>query len=151
MCVRTMCIVHGPLTLKTLKTLLSLLLLVVQDWSFQREKNHRNWIAPPVMNSFHQIVATYYSQLLTFQTLAQNQLFLFFTGILQRFRLKAPNGPSSVSTEPIVGFIHSCPDYEVEFETRVVRKQTPEEKMPFGSPIHDCVGQNHVEELNDET
>ena len=53
-----------------------------------------------------------------FQSLAQNSLFLFFTGILQRFRLKAPDGPESVSTEPIVGFIHSCPVYDVEFEVR---------------------------------
>ena len=53
-----------------------------------------------------------------FQSLAQNSLFLFFTGILQRFQLKAPDGPETVSIDPIVGFIHSCPLYDVEFEVR---------------------------------
>ena len=53
-----------------------------------------------------------------FQSLAQNSLFLFFTGILQRFQLKAPDGPETVSIDPIVGFIHSCPQYDVEFEVR---------------------------------
>jgi hypothetical protein len=46
---------------------------------------------------------------LLFQSLAQNQLFLFFTGILQRFKLSAPGGPDTVSTDPHVGFIHRCP------------------------------------------
>ena len=53
-----------------------------------------------------------------FQSLAQNQLFLFFTGILHRFKLMAPGGPDSVSTDPHVGFIHRCPIYEVELQVR---------------------------------
>merc|ERR1719219_2595480 len=48
------------------------------------------------------------------QSLAQHQLFLFLTGLLQSFSFLAPGGDcTKVNTEPRVGFIHSCPEYEV--------------------------------------
>nr|AKH03500.1 cytochrome P450 3033B1 [Paracyclopina nana] len=52
------------------------------------------------------------------QSVAKNSLFLFFTSILQRYELKAPNGPDSIKTDPIVGFIHYCPSYNVEISHR---------------------------------
>ena len=52
------------------------------------------------------------------QTLALNQLFLFFSGLLQKFDFEAPQGAHKVSTEPIVGFLHQCPSYNVSIRQR---------------------------------
>ena len=52
------------------------------------------------------------------QSLAQIQLFLFFAGTLQKFQFQAPDGPEKVSTEPIVGFLHHCPSYDVLISER---------------------------------
>jgi hypothetical protein len=49
--------------------------------------------------------------------MARNSLFLFFTNILQRFELKSPQG-SKLEIEPIVGFIHMCPNYDLEMVDR---------------------------------
>ena len=54
------------------------------------------------------------------QNVAMNSMFLFFTSILQKYELRAPNGPENVQIEPIVGFIHYCPSYSVEFVARDV-------------------------------
>ena len=50
--------------------------------------------------------------------MAQDQLFLFFSGLLQRFDLASPHGPENVDTAPHVGFIHSCPAYDVSLRPR---------------------------------
>ena len=52
------------------------------------------------------------------QSLAQIQLFLFFAGMLHKFNFKAPTSSEEVSIEPIVGFLHSCPSYDVVIEQR---------------------------------
>lgn len=52
------------------------------------------------------------------QSLAEIQLFLFFAGILHKFELEAPQGSDKVSTQPIVGFLHSCPPYDVKIRQR---------------------------------
>ncbi len=52
------------------------------------------------------------------QTLAEKQLFLFFVTLLQRFKFRAPGGPASVSTDPVPGFIHRCPEYSVDVRLR---------------------------------
>jgi len=53
------------------------------------------------------------------QSLAMHQLFLFLTGLLQSFSFLAPGGDcTKVNTEPRVGFIHSCPEYQVVLEER---------------------------------
>ena len=52
------------------------------------------------------------------QNVARNSMFLFFTSILQKYQLRAPDGPDSLDIEPIVGFIHYCPNYCVEFLAR---------------------------------
>ena len=52
------------------------------------------------------------------QTLALNQLFLFFSNLLGRFTFEAPGGSDRVSTEPLVGFLHHCPDYSVAIRQR---------------------------------
>ena len=40
--------------------------------------------------------------------------------LLNEPELRAPNGPENVQIEPIVGFIHYCPSYSVEFVARNV-------------------------------
>jgi cytochrome P450 len=48
------------------------------------------------------------------QQLAQHELFLFLTGLLQKFSFRTPLAdPSLVNTEPEVGFMHTCPTYNV--------------------------------------
>ena len=48
------------------------------------------------------------------QQLALHQLFLFLTGLLQHFTFTTPlSSPEMVNTEPIVGFLHQCPEYDV--------------------------------------
>ena len=48
------------------------------------------------------------------QQLAHHQLFLFLTGILQQLCFSTPlPRPDLVSLDPVVGLLHSCPDYEV--------------------------------------
>jgi len=48
------------------------------------------------------------------QNLAQHELFLFLTGLLQKFSLATPLAdPSMVNTDPIVGFLHQCPKFQV--------------------------------------
>ena len=48
------------------------------------------------------------------QQLAHHQLFLFLTGLLQHFTFSTPlPSPELVNIEPIVGFLHQCPAYEV--------------------------------------
>lgn len=61
------------------------------------------------------------------QNVARNSLFLFFASILQRYQLKAPAGPTSVNTDPIVGFIHYCPTYDVQMIPRL----TGDEQMLY--------------------
>ena len=73
------------------------------------------------------------------QTLALKQLFLFFAGVLNRFELQAPGGPDSVNTDPVVGFIHSCPAYDVIIKRREetlksTRKQMRLRKMASVEP-----------------
>nr|APH81375.1 cytochrome P450 CYP3033A1 [Tigriopus kingsejongensis] len=53
------------------------------------------------------------------QSLALQQLFLFFVTILQHFELQAPGGAEAVSIEPIVGFVHQCPKYSVKLVGRM--------------------------------
>ena len=52
------------------------------------------------------------------QGVARNSLFLFFASVLQKYHLKSPLGPEKVNTDPIVGFIHYCPSYNVEISVR---------------------------------
>jgi len=53
------------------------------------------------------------------QQLAQHELFLFLTGLLQSLSFSTPlKDPSLVNIEPVVGFMHSCPDYNVIVQTR---------------------------------
>ncbi|TRY81001.1 hypothetical protein TCAL_13811 [Tigriopus californicus] len=52
------------------------------------------------------------------QSLALQQLFLFFVTVLQQFDLETPAGPEKVSIEPIVGFVHQCPKYNVIMNKR---------------------------------
>jgi cytochrome P450 len=53
------------------------------------------------------------------QMLAQHQLFLFLTGLLQQFSFLAPCGDcTKVNTEAEVGFMQICPDYNVIIESR---------------------------------
>ena len=53
------------------------------------------------------------------QQLAQHELFLFLTGLLQSLSFSTPlQDPSLVNIEPVVGFLHSCPDYNVLIGTR---------------------------------
>lgn len=48
------------------------------------------------------------------QQLAQHELFLFLTGLLQKFSFRTTLAdPRLVSTEPEVGFMHTCPAYQV--------------------------------------
>ena len=39
---------------------------------------------------------------------------------LRKFRFRAPGGPATVDTAPIVGFIHRCPEYSVEILPRTL-------------------------------
>ena len=52
--------------------------------------------------------------------MAQNMLFLFFTRILQKYEMQAPEGLENVKIDPIVGFIHYCPSYNVRLSKRKV-------------------------------
>jgi cytochrome P450 len=53
------------------------------------------------------------------QQLAQHELFLFLTGLLQGLSFSTPlQDPSMVNIEPVVGFMHSCPDYNVVIQAR---------------------------------
>jgi len=53
------------------------------------------------------------------QQLAQHELFLFLTGLLQSLSFSTPlPDPSMVNIEPVVGFMHTCPDYNVVIQTR---------------------------------
>ena len=53
------------------------------------------------------------------QQLAQHELFLFLTGLLQSLCFSTSlSCPSMVSIEPVVGFMHSCPDYTVKIAAR---------------------------------
>ena len=53
------------------------------------------------------------------QQLAQHQLFLFLIGLLQNFSFSTPLGnPELVNIEPIVGFMHQCPEYAVILSQR---------------------------------
>ena len=48
------------------------------------------------------------------QQLAQHELFLFLTGLLQKFSFRTPlPHHTMVNTEPEVGFMHTCPAYQV--------------------------------------
>ena len=48
------------------------------------------------------------------QQLAHHQIFLFLTGLLQHFSFSTPlNSHTSVNIQPIVGFMHQCPEYQV--------------------------------------
>ena len=48
------------------------------------------------------------------QQLAHHQIFLFLTGLLQNFSFSTPlHHPTQVNTQPILGFMHQCPDYQV--------------------------------------
>ncbi len=60
--------------------------------------------------------------------MARNSIFLFFTGILQKFTLAAPEGPKSVNIDPVVGFIHYCPSYDVKMIPRATAKEEPIEE-----------------------
>ena len=53
------------------------------------------------------------------QQLAQQELFLFLTGLLQAFSFSTSLAdPSMVDIEPVVGFLHTCPDYSVVLQPR---------------------------------
>ena len=53
------------------------------------------------------------------QSLAQHQIFLFLVGLLQSFSFSTPLSiPEEVSIEPIVGFMHQCPEYQVVLSPR---------------------------------
>lgn len=53
------------------------------------------------------------------QQLAQHQIFLFLTGLLQNFHFSTPlSSPEKVNIESIVGFMHQCPEYEVILTSR---------------------------------
>jgi len=48
------------------------------------------------------------------QQLAQHELFLFLTGLLQKFSFRTNlSRPELVNTQPEVGFMHTCPAYQV--------------------------------------
>ena len=48
------------------------------------------------------------------QQFAQHQIFLFLTGLLQNFSFSTSlHHPTQVNTQPILGFMHQCPDYQV--------------------------------------
>jgi len=48
------------------------------------------------------------------QQLAQHQIFLFLTGLLQNFSFSTPlHDLNQVNITPIVGFMHQCPEYQV--------------------------------------
>ena len=54
------------------------------------------------------------------QNLAQHELFLFLTGLLQKLNFATAQGdPSLVNIEPVVGFMHQCPEYQVILSKRV--------------------------------
>ena len=53
------------------------------------------------------------------QHLAQHQLFLFLTGLLQAFTFSTTlPDPSMVNIVPEVGFLHTCPNYNVVITSR---------------------------------
>ena len=53
------------------------------------------------------------------QQLAQHELFLFLTGLLQSLSFSTPlPDPSMVNIEPVVGFMHTCPEYNVVIHAR---------------------------------
>jgi cytochrome P450 family 2 subfamily J len=53
------------------------------------------------------------------QQLAQQELFLFLTGLLQAFTFSTTLAdPSLVDIKPMVGFLHTCPSYKVILESR---------------------------------
>merc|ERR1719228_909536 len=53
------------------------------------------------------------------QQLAQHELFLFLTGLLQNFTFSTTlPSPDMVNIVPEVGFLHTCPDYNVIINTR---------------------------------
>jgi len=53
------------------------------------------------------------------QQLAQHELFLFLTGLLQAFTFSTTLAePSMVDIEPVVGFLHTCPNYNVIINSR---------------------------------
>ncbi len=53
------------------------------------------------------------------QNLAQHELFLFLTGLLQKFSFRTHlEDPSMVDINPIVGFMHQCPDFRVIMSER---------------------------------
>ena len=53
------------------------------------------------------------------QQLAQHELFLFLTGLLQSFSFSTTlPDPSMVDIEPVVGFLHQCPNYKVIIKSR---------------------------------
>ena len=53
------------------------------------------------------------------QQLAQHELFLFLTGLLQAFTFSTtlPH-PDMVNIVPEVGFLHTCPNYSVVISNR---------------------------------
>ena len=54
------------------------------------------------------------------QQLAHHQLFLFLVGLLQSFSFSTPlASPELVNIQPIVGFMHQCPEYQVILSNRV--------------------------------
>ena len=54
------------------------------------------------------------------QQLAHHQIFLFLTGLLQSFTFSTPlPHPSMVNIQPIVGFMHQCPEYQVIMKERI--------------------------------
>ena len=53
------------------------------------------------------------------QNLAQHELFLFLTGLLQKLSFRTHlDSCDQVDTQPIVGFMHQCPDYRVIMQER---------------------------------
>ncbi len=48
-------------------------------------------------------------------TLAQNELYLFLSAFLQRFKFSNPT-PDEI--EPIAGFVLGCPDFQMNIEER---------------------------------
>jgi cytochrome P450 len=53
------------------------------------------------------------------QQLAQHELFLFLTGLMQKFSFRTPlASPELVNTVPEVGFMHTCPAYQVLISER---------------------------------
>ena len=53
------------------------------------------------------------------QNLAQHELFLFLTGLLQKLSFSTIHpDPAMVNVDPIVGFMHQCPEFQVVMKER---------------------------------